>query len=69
MRARPTGETVTRGLLTRIEEEEAAAIRSEIGEDASRLQLLDQARALFAELLDAQRLPEFLTLRAYDLLP
>ncbi len=62
------GTTVTRELLKRVEEEEAAAIRSGVGDDAARLHLLGQARGLFGELLDAQPLPEFLTLRAYDLL-
>jgi malate synthase len=62
------GATVTREWLAQVVEEETAAIRAEIGEDAARLRLLDQAHGLFDELLDAQPLPEFLTLRAYDLL-
>jgi malate synthase len=63
------GETVTRELVTRIEEGELAAIRGEIGDDTPRVRLLETARALFDGLLDAPQLPEFLTLRAYDLLP
>ncbi len=63
------GTAVTRELLTQVEEAEVAAIRGEIGDDVARAQLLDAARALFDELVDADRLPEFLTLRAYELLP
>ncbi len=63
------GATVTRELLTRVEEEELAAIRAELGDDPRRLGLVDAARALFDELLNSEELPEFLTLRAYDLLP
>ncbi len=63
------GETVTRALLARVEEEEMERIRAEVGDDASQLRLLEAARALFDQLLDAERLPEFLTLRGYELLP
>jgi malate synthase len=63
------GGTVTRALLTRIEDEEMEVIRTEAGDDPERARLLEAARALFDELLDAARFPEFLTLRGYDLLP
>jgi malate synthase len=62
------GTTVSRELLTQVEDEEVAAIRAENGDDVARAQLLDAARALFDELVDADTLPEFLTLRAYELL-
>jgi malate synthase len=63
------GQAVTRDLLARIEDEETAAIGAGLGDDPAGLQLLRTARSLFDELLDADRLPEFLTLRAYALLP
>ncbi len=63
------GHPVTRELVTRVEEEEVATIRGEIADDPVRARLLDSARRLFDELLDAQQLPEFLTLRGYALLP
>jgi malate synthase len=63
------GQTVTRALLTRIEEEEMDAIRAEAGGDERHLRLLETARGLFDELLDAQQFPEFLTIGGYHLLP
>jgi malate synthase len=61
------GRTVTRALIARMEDGEAAAFRAELaGAGAERF--LDQARALFAELVFSDQLAEFLTRRGYELL-
>ena len=64
-----SGETVTRELLTRVQDDEMDKIRAEVGEDVRQLDGLETARSLLDELLDAERLPEFLTIRGYELLP
>jgi malate synthase len=63
------GDVVSRELLTRVEKEEVDAIRAELDDDGGRVKLLETARSLFDALLDDQQLPDFLTLRAYALLP
>ncbi len=62
------GRTVTRELIARIEDEEAATFRAEIAGGSGAESFLDQAQTLFAELVFSDRLAEFLTLRGYDLL-
>jgi malate synthase len=62
------GGTVTRELIARIEDEEAAALRAEIAGGSGAEGFLDQARSLFAELVFSDGLAEFLTLRGYELL-
>jgi malate synthase len=63
------GETVRRELLTAVEDEEMERIRSEIGTDTRQLTELEAARSLLDELIDSERVPEFLTVRACELLP
>ena len=62
------GRTVTRELITRIEDEETAAFRAELAGISGAELCLDHARTLFAELVFSYRLAEFLTLRGYELL-
>jgi malate synthase len=66
--AMPDGRTVTRALMARIEDEEAAAFRTEIAAASAAEGCLDQARTLFNELVYSNRLAEFLTLRGYEML-
>jgi len=62
------GGMVTRELIVRIEDEEAALFRAEL-DGGSRVEgFLDQARSLLAQLVFSDRLAEFLTLRGYELL-
>ena len=60
-----TGETVTRELVQRIVEEEYAALRAEVGDDAFAAGHWDVARDLFVDSALAEDYPTFLTLPAY----
>ena len=64
-----TGETVTRELVSRIVEEEYAALAAASGAGTdSEDELLAEARRLFEESAIADDYPDFLTLAAYDAL-
>lgn len=60
-----TGEKVTRDVVTRVAEEELAAILAEPDVDEERVR---QAHALFAAVALAEEFPDFLTLPAYELI-
>jgi malate synthase len=60
-----TGETVTAELVRRILDEELAAIRAEIGDQAYGSSRLDDARQLFEQVALADDFVDFLTLPAY----
>jgi malate synthase len=60
-----TGQTVTRDLVQRIVEEEYAALRAEVGDDAFAAGHWDVARDLFVDSALAEDYPDFLTLPAY----
>ncbi|HLL65020.1 MAG TPA: malate synthase A [Micromonosporaceae bacterium] len=62
------GETVTADLVTRIEDEELAAIRARIGDEAFRAGRFDDARSLFEQVALADEFVDFLTLPAYELI-
>ena len=63
------GHRVTRELVERIVEEEMAAIRDRVGEDAYAGGRWDDARATFTEMALADEYPDFLTLPAYERMP
>jgi malate synthase len=63
------GQTVTRELVERFIEEELAAIRDRIGDEAIRTGRWVDARALFTEMALADEYPVFLTLPAYERMP
>ena len=63
------GQRVTRELVERIVEEEMAAIRDRVGEDAFAGGRWDDARATFTEMALADEYPDFLTLPAYERMP
>ena len=60
-----TGETVTAELVRRILDEELAAIRAEIGDQAFGSSRFDDARQLFEQVALADDFADFLTLPAY----
>jgi malate synthase len=60
-----TGETVTADFVRRILDEELAAIRTEIGDQAYRSSRFDDARQLFEQVALADDFADFLTLPAY----
>lgn len=60
-----TGETVTAELVRRILDEELAAIRVEIGDQAYGASRFDDARRLFEQVALADDFADFLTLPAY----
>jgi len=60
-----TGETVTANLVRRILDEELAAIRVEIGDQAFDSSRFDDARQLFEQVALADDFADFLTLPAY----
>ena len=60
------GAVVTPELVERVIEEELAAIRAQLGEDAFAAGRFEEARQIFAELALGEDFPEFLTLPAYD---
>jgi malate synthase len=60
-----TGETVTADLVRRILDEELAAIRVEIGDQAFDSSRFDDARQLFEQVALADDFADFLTLPAY----
>jgi malate synthase len=60
-----TGETVTAELVRRILDEELAAIRVEIGDQAYGSGRFDDARQLFEQVALADDFADFLTLPAY----
>jgi len=62
------GRVVTREIVQQLVPEELVRIRTEIGDESFRAGRFDDARALFLELVLAEELDEFLTLRAYPLL-
>jgi malate synthase len=63
------GQTVTRELVERFIEEELAAIRDRIGDEAIHTGRWVDARALFTEMALADEYPAFLTLPAYERMP
>ena len=62
------GRVVTREIVQQLVPEELVRIRTEIGDESFRAGRFDDARALFLDLVLAEELDEFLTLRAYPLL-
>jgi malate synthase len=60
-----TGETVTPQFVRRILDEELAAIRMEIGDQAYGSRRFDEARQLFEQVALADDFADFLTLPAY----
>jgi malate synthase len=63
-----TGETVTADLVRRIEDEELARIRSEVGDEAFVRGDYDRARELFERVALAPDFADFLTLPAYAMI-
>ncbi len=63
------GQPVTRDLVERVIEEELAAVRAEVGEEAFAQGRWADARALFTETALADEFAEFLTLPAYARMP
>ena len=63
------GQTVTRELVQRLIEEEMAAIRERVGDEAFEKGRWGDARDLFTEMALADEYPEFLTLPAYERMP
>jgi malate synthase len=63
------GQTVTRELVERLIEEEMAAIRERVGDEAFEKGRWADARDLFTEMALADEYPEFLTLPAYERMP
>jgi malate synthase len=61
-----TGETVTPELVRRVVDEELAAIRAELGDEAFEAGRFDAARELFEQVALADDFVEFLTLPAYE---
>jgi malate synthase len=64
-----SGETVTRELVERVIDEEVAAIRDRLGDEAFTSGRWDDARALFTDLALADELADFLTIPAYERMP
>jgi malate synthase len=62
------GEPVTADLVTRIEDDELAKIREQIGDDAFKASRFDDARNLFERVALADEFVDFLTLPAYELI-
>ena len=60
---------VTRELVERVIDEEFAAIRDRLGDEAFDRGRWDDARALFTELALADELADFLTIPAYERMP
>jgi len=60
------GQTVTRELVERLIEEEVAAIRESVGDDAFGNGTWQDARALFTDMALADEYEDFLTLPAYE---
>jgi malate synthase len=63
------GPKVTRELVERVIDEEVAAIRDRIGDEAFAAGRWDDARALFTDLALADELADFLTIPAYERMP
>ncbi|MDQ2960306.1 MAG: malate synthase A [Candidatus Dormibacteraeota bacterium] len=63
------GAPVTRELVARLEQEEAAIFAAELQPGSAAVGRLESARALLAGLLDSERFVEFLTYPGYDLIP
>jgi malate synthase len=63
-----TGDQVTAELVQRIEDEELARIREQIGDAGFARSRFDDARKLFEQVALADELVEFLTLPAYELI-
>ena len=61
-----TGEVVTRELVERVVEEEYAALREAVGEEAFAAGHWAQARDLFVGSALSEEFPDFLTLPAYQ---
>jgi malate synthase len=59
----PSGDPITAELVTRLEDQELAAIRDRIGPDAGRF---DEARKLFERVALSDDFPDFLTTVAYE---
>jgi malate synthase len=63
------GETVTRGLVERLIEQEMATIKDDVGGDAFAEGRWDDARSTFTEMALAKEYADFLTLPAYERMP
>jgi malate synthase len=63
------GQTVTRGLVERLVEEEMAGIRESVGDDAFAKGRWDDARTLFTDMALSDDYEDFLTLPAYERMP
>jgi malate synthase len=63
------GQTVTRGLVERLVEEEMAGIRESVGDDAFAKGRWVDARSLFADMALSDDYEDFLTLPAYERMP
>ena len=63
------GQQVTRELVERLVDEEMAAVRTSLGEEAFAAGAFDDARSLFTEMALADDFAEFLTLLAYERMP
>ena len=63
------GETVTRGLVERLIEQEMATIKDDVGGDAFADGRWDDARSTFTEMALAKEYADFLTLPAYERMP
>ena len=61
-----SGEIISRELVERIVEEEYAAIRNQVGDDAFKTGHWETARDLFVGSALSEEFPDFLTLPAYD---
>jgi malate synthase len=62
----PSGEAITADLVGRLEDEELAAIRSRVGDQAWAAGRYDDARKLFERVALADEFPDFLTAAAYE---
>ena len=63
------GQTVTRGLVERVIDEEMASIRSSVGDEAFGSGRWEDARSLFTDMALADEYADFLTLPAYERMP
>jgi malate synthase len=62
----PDGRKVTRDLVQKIEEDELAKVREQVGADAFAKGRFNEARALFDQVALSKEFTEFLTLPAYE---
>jgi malate synthase len=62
------GQLVTKELFSQMLEQEAAVVRSEVGEEVWQHQQFDRAQTLLLQITTAEQLVDFLTIPAYELL-